>query len=310
MSFWQGKRVLITGGSGFVGSHLVARLKGLGAMVVCLSYRHSSEVGVEHLLVDVTDRAQVTRALAAYRVELCYHLAAQAIGSIARQDPVGTLETNVRGTWNVIDACRILDIPVCISSSDKSFGSSPPPFTEETPMEPAGPYEVSKACADLIARSYARTYEMPIAIARPSNIYGEGDLNFTRIIPYAISQALRGEPTTFWGDGTDTRDYLYVQDMIDGYVALGDYLYQGRKSTVLNFGTGKPTNLLELVASIGKLVGKPVKPILKRQKTGEVKDQWVDASKASLILGWQAKTPLIVGLEKALLWYKGYLGYA
>mgnify|MGYP001596771190 CR=1 FL=1 len=305
MSFWRGKRVMVTGASGFVGSHLAECLRDKGAVIIPLS--HQCVHDRQGILEDIRDRAQITRIMAANRVELCFHLAAQAIGSIARQDPITTLETNVQGTWNVLEACRILKVPLILASSDKAYGNAPSPYTEDTPLEPAGIYETSKACADFLARSYVRAYGLSVAIARPSNLYGEGDRNFTRIVPYAISQALRGEPTVIWGTGQAQRDYLHINDMTSGYVMLAESLERLPPGSVFNFGTGRTVSVLGLVEFINSLVGVDIKPIIQGQDTGEIEVQSVDASKARRGLGWVPAITLEDGMERTVDWYKGFL---
>jgi len=316
MSFWKGKRVLVTGGSGFVGGHLVGYVRQKGATVIALGHQRVSVLGnlgseCEHIVQDISDKGQVTRIMAAYRVDLVYHLAAQAIGSVAQQCPVATLETNVQGTWNILESCRMLGVPAIIASSDKAYGSSPPPYTEETPLSPAGIYETSKACVDMIARSYYLTYKLPVAITRCANIYGGWDRNFTRIVPYTISQVLRGEPVEIWGDGLSKRDYIYIDDVVNAYVMLAEALMQGKFSgEVFNFGTGVATSVLDLVAMVNRIVGVDIPPNIHHKETGEIKEQWLNSYKAERFLGWKPKFSLEKGLRRTVGWYKEYLGFA
>ena len=297
----------MTGASGFVGSHLTGYLRREGALVISLS--HQCVHDREGVLEDIRDRSQITRIMAANRIEMCFHLAAQAIGSIARQDPITTLETNVQGTWNVLESCRILNVPLVLASSDKAYGNAPSPYTEETPLGPAGIYETSKACSDFLAQSYALTYGLPAVVARPSNLYGEGDRNFTRIIPYAISQALRGEPTVIWGTGQAQRDYLYIHDVIRGYIMLAEGLGEGRlpPGAVFNFGTRRTVSVLWLVKCINSIVGVDIEPDIRGGSTGEIESQAVDAGKALRQLGWKPSVVIEEGLGRTVNWYRKYL---
>ena len=313
---WKGKRVLVSGGSGFLGGHLVGYIRRKGATVIALGHQRVSVLEhsrgeCEHIVQDISDKGQVTRIVAAYRVDLVYHLAAQAIGSVAQQCPTATLETNVQGTWNILEACRTLKVPAIIASSDKAYGNSSPPYVEKTPLSPMGIYETSKACADMIARSYHLTYNLPIAITRCANIYGGGDRNFTRIIPYAVSQALRKEPTVIWGDGTSKRDYIYIDDVVNAYILLAEALMQGKfAGEAFNFGTGIATSLIDLVHLINRIAGVDIEPVVQGKETGEIKEQWLDCSKARDKLGWKPKFSLEQGLRRTVGWYKTYLGFA
>ena len=312
---WRGRRVLVTGGSGFIGSALSDKLVDSGALVFSLCNGQVRQGKCETIIADVRDRNRIMQLLAAYRIEICFHLAAQAIGSIAKQNPVSTLEVNVAGTWNVLEGCRQLGIPLVVASSDKYYGMASPPYIEETFPVPAGIYETSKLCLDFLARSYAVTYKLPIAITRCANIYGPGDRNFTRIVPYAISQTLKGLPVEIWSGkthpgGESSRDYIFLDDVVDSYMLLAESLIKGESyGEAFNFGTGVPTSVLNLIGTINAIIGVRITPNLITKETGEIYKQWLDCAKARDKLGWKPKFSLEQGLRNTVPWYKQYLGY-
>ncbi len=232
---------------------------------------------------------------------------------IANRSPLPTFKTNIEGTWNVLEACRSQNQirAVVIASSDKAYGTQKNlPYREEYPLLPQYPYDVSKACADLLARSYFLTYGLPIVITRFSNIYGPGDLNFSRIVPDIIRSVLQGKAPVLRSDGTPERDYLYVEDVVDLYLLLAERITQSR-GEVFNAGHNRPVSVLQLVETLLLLANRPdLKPKIAGGGTppGEIDRQWLDATKAAQLLGWHPKVPLEEGLRRTLRWYADYPG--
>lgn len=318
--FWAGARVLVTGATGFVGAWLVRSLVGSGADVVGLLHDQLPETTLEALgyrrrIVtvsgSVTDLPLLERLLNRYEVDTCFHLAAQATVGAAKRAFVPTLETNVLGTWNVLEACHRTSTirRVVVASSDKVYGDAATlPISEDVPLGGLNPYDASKVCVDIVARSYAGSFDLPVVVARCSNIYGGGDFNFSRIIPDSMRSALRGERPVIRSDGTPVRDYLYVEDAVAAYRALAEQAGRpGVRGLAFNFGTGRPVSVLELVALILRLADRAdVEPEILGRTEGEIQAQYLDSSRARSLLGWQSKVPLEEGLGRALAWYREY----
>ena len=324
--FWRGRRVLVTGAGGFVGSWLAHRLVEQGAHVVCLLYerhrRRPSNLALlgdtERVTVvwgDLADAAGVEAAVRGEAVDTCFHLAAQPLVGIANDSPVSTFEANILGTWTLLEACR--NTPsverVIVASSDKAYGDQDQlPYTEDMPLNGLYPYDASKACTDLLARSYAKTFGMALAVTRMANIFGGGDFNLSRIVPGTIRAALVGESPIVRSDGTPVRDYLYVEDAVDAYLTLAERLGDdGVAGEAFNFGTNAPVSVLELVARILAAAGRPdLEPqILSATKIhGEIDRQFLDSGKADRVLDWRATTSLDEGLRRSVVWYRAHLG--
>jgi len=322
---WKGRRVLVTGAGGFVGSWLAAALADRGANVVCLLLERDQgrPTNLERLGIadrvrvvwgDLVDLTLLQRLLAEHGTDSCFHLAAQAIVGTANESPLPTFEANVCGTWNLLEACRAAGHleRVVVASSDKAYGDQERlPYTEDLPLRAVFPYDVSKACADLIARSYARTYGLPVAVTRMANIYGGGDFNFSRIVPGTVRSVLLGEDPIVRSDGTPVRDYLYVEDAVEAYLLLGSRLpEEALAGEAFNFGTRSPVNVLELVDEIIGAAGRPdVQPRIlgEGRLHGEIDRQFLDSSKAEAALGWRAATTLPQGLSRTVEWYRRHL---
>jgi len=320
--FWRGRRVLVTGATGFVGSWLTAALVHAGAEVVALVRDRPARTLFD--LFDLPGRVTIVsgavenlpvveRVLNEYEVEACFHLAAQAIVGAAPRSPLSTFETNVRGTWTVLEACRRVSGPsrVVVASSDKAYGEQPSlPYTEQSPLEGRFPYDASKACADVIARSYAVTYDLPVAVARCANIYGGGDLNFSRLVPGTIRSALRGEPPAIRSDGTPVRDYLYVEDAVEAYLLLGEQTNApGVRGEAFNFGTAEPVSVLTLVREILERADIPrLEPRVLGSATHELSRQFLSSARAEARLGWRPRVARPEGLRRAVTWYREFLG--
>ena len=314
-----GRAVLVTGGTGFVGSWLVARLLDLGARVTVLVLDHdpASELirsgriascrVVDGRLEEIDD---VERALLASEADIVFHLGAQALVIPALAAPLLTFEANVRGTYNLLEACRRHAkglSAVVVASSDKAYGDVPVlPYTEEMPVAGRHPYDVSKSCADLLARTYAHTYGLPVTVARCGNVYGGGDLNWSRIVPGTIRSVLRGERPVIRSDGRFTRDYIYVEDVVDAYLALalgdGRCRPAGRR---LQLRPGAPASVREIVDLLLAILGRAdLEPVVLDAARAEIRDQALDAGKARRLLGWTPRLSLREGLEKTVPWYR------
>jgi CDP-glucose 4,6-dehydratase len=317
-----GSTVLVTGATGLVGSWLVRRLLARGTRVVALvrDWDPQSELlrsGDIHRCVVVSgqleDYGTLERAISEHEPDTVFHLGAQAIVGTALRSPLLTFESNIRGTYNLLEACRIhqgLVRRVVIASSDKAYGEAEVlPYTEDMPAQGRHPYDVSKSCADLLAHTYAQTYGLNIAVARCGNIYGGGDLNWSRIIPGSIRLVLEGKAPVLRSDGTFTRDYLYVEDVVDAYLALAEQADRdGVRGEAFNFSPERQLSVLELTQHLLAALGRPdLEPIIQNQATAEIKDQYLDASKARRVLGWEARIPLREGLERTIAWYRTFL---
>jgi CDP-glucose 4,6-dehydratase len=314
--------VLVTGATGMVGSWLTRRLVDEGAVVVALVVDDDPQSDLKRS--GTIDRVAVVsgalehydtveRAVNGHDVDTVVHLGAQTIVGTAHRSPRATFETNVAGTWNVLEACRVhheLVRRVVVASSDKAYGEHTElPYTEGMRLDARYPYEVSKACADLVAQSYAHTYGTPVAIARCGNIYGPGDLNWSRIVPGTIRSLLRGEQPIIRSDGSFLRDYLHVDDVVDGLLLLADGTStDGVAGEAFNFSDESPRTVMEMYTAVCKAVGAgEVEPEVLDVALGEIKDQYLDAAKAHEVLGWHAQVALDDGLARTVAWYRDLL---
>jgi CDP-glucose 4,6-dehydratase len=318
-SAYAGRTVFVTGASGIVGSWLVRSLLSGGASVVALlrdedprsELSRSGDCGrVARVRGSLEDVALLERSLVEYEVNAIFHLGAQTQVRHAQRQPFGTLEANVRGTYNLLEAARRADRPVyalVVASSDKAYGESDRlPYTENHPLAGRNIYDASKSAADLLASAYASSYDLPVGIARCGNIYGGGDLNWDRIVPGTIRALLRGERPIIRSDGTPRRDYLFVDDVVAGYLALGAALMSGREhGEAFNFGHGEAVAVLQLVGEIARAVGRTdLEPIVQSAAPNEIQAQWLDATKARTHLGWTPAFTLSEGLRRTVKWYR------
>lgn len=320
-SFWQGRRVFVTGCNGFIGSWLTARLIEYGADVVGLvrdQVPHSqlarSSTWNKIVIVegDVTDYFLLERVLAEYEVNTIFHLAAQTIVPIANRVPLSTFETNIKGTWVLLEAARRNPTvnQIVVASSDKAYGTQAVlPYTEDSPLQGKHPYDVSKSCADLIAQAYAATYDLPVVVTRFANLYGGGDLNWNRVVPGTIRSALQGNRPVIRSDGTLRRDYLFVDDAVDAYSLIAEHFQDhGVRGEVFNFGLDRPIAVDQMVRLIINLVGRAdLEPIVLNEAKNEIPDQYLASDKIRRVLGWQPKHSLEEGLEKTIAWYRDFL---
>ena len=320
-SFWQRRRVFVTGGTGLLGAHVVRLLYDLGAEVVAFvrdrvprSLLVSSGLCDKITVVEgtLTDEPLLRRALTEYEVQTVFHLAAQTIVSYAYSNPLETFEVNVAGTYKLMEACR--DYGRCeeimVASSDKAYGAQERlPYTEDSPMQGTAPYDVSKSCVDLIARSYAHTFAMPIGVTRLANLYGAGDLNFNRLIPGTIKSCLLGEPILIGSDGTMQREYLYVGNGAEAYLIFAEALREkGLAGQAMNFGHGVPLSVLEVVEAIKRVGGfAETEVLILNEAKAEIQAQWLDATRARQMLGWEPRYSFEEGMAETIGWYKGTL---
>lgn len=319
--FWRDRTTLVTGATGLVGGWLVRQLLESGADVTCVVrdwvpesqlVRDGQWDRVNVVRGDVTDQALLERVLGEYEIDTVMHLAAQTIVGIANRNPVSTFETNVAGTWRLLEACRRSPLvrQIIIASSDKAYGSQATlPYDEAVPLQGEHPYDVSKSCADLIARSYAVTYGLPVVITRCGNFYGGGDLNWNRIVPGTIRSVLRQERPIIRSDGSFVRDYFYVEDGAAAYMLLAERLAGDASiaGEAFNFSNEAPLTVSALVGRILGLMQADVEPDVRGEARQEIHDQWLSAAKARARLGWQPLFTLDTGLERTIAWYRRFL---
>ena len=323
MNFWKNHNVFITGASGLLGSSMVEELLGKGANVTCLvrDWVYGSKLLESDYLAkcnivrgELVDYDLLLRAINEYEIDTVFHLGAQTIVGTASRSPLSTFEANIKGTWNILEACRQCSQKierVLVASSDKAYGSHADlPYTEKTPLVGRFPYDVSKSCTDLISMSYFHTYQTPVAITRCGNLFGAGDLNFNRLIPGTIKSALNNEAPIIRSDGKFVRDYFYVKDAVDAYLCLAekmpDQTFTGED---FNFGTETPLSVIQLVDEILQAMGKnELVPKILNQASHEIREQFLDCTKAKTMLDWQPTRTLKDGLTETIVWYKDWLG--
>lgn len=321
------RAVLVTGAQGFVGCWLTERLLDAGARVVVPRRDVEPESrfardGIADrcvvVLADLLDYAALLRVINEHEVRDVFHLAAQTIVGTANRSPLSTFETNIRGTYNLLEACRTAGAVdtgtqrIVVASSDKAYGTQADlPYRESSPLTPLYPYDVSKACADMIARSYAATWGLPVAVTRLANVYGGGDLNWSRIVPDTARALVAGRRPVVRSDGTPQRDYLHIDDAVDAYLAVAASLERPEMAgRAWNAGWGEPVAALELVNQLVSASGKDLEPDIRGQGTphGEIDRQWLDSSAIRDQLGWSPRVRLADGLERTYAWYRGHLG--
>jgi CDP-glucose 4,6-dehydratase len=319
-SFWQDRPTLVTGATGLLGGWLLRRLVDQGADVVCLvrDWVPQSEMVRNRLIEqvkvvrgDIRDQAHLERVLGEYEIDMVFHLAAQTIVSIANRNPISTLETNIGGTWALLEACRRSPSvkQVVVASSDKAYGDQQRlPYDEKTPLEGQHPYDVSKSCADLIAHTYAKTYDLPVVVTRCGNFYGGGDLNWNRIVPGTIRSVLRGQRPVIRSDGNYVRDYFYVEDGAAAYMLLAEQLAARPelRGEAFNFSNELQVTVLELVQRILARMESDLKPDVRNEATNEIRHQYLSAAKSRSLLGWSPLFTMDQGLESTISWYREF----
>ena len=320
--YWEQKKVLITGATGLVGSWLIRKLVEEGAHVTAFVrdfnpqsefFRSKDYKNTAIVQGSLEDFAAIERAINEQEIDTVFHLGAQTIVGTALRNPLATFEANIRGTYNLLEACRLhpsLVKRIVIASSDKAYGSSPVlPYLETMPLAGKHPYDVSKSCTDLLASSYHHTYHLPLAIARCGNIYGGADLNWSRLIPGSIRSFLLDSAPIIRSDGKYTRDYIYVEDVVEAYLLLAEHLHRPEvRGEAFNFGLDAPSDVLEVVELIQRLMNRPfLNPKILNSASAEIRDQSLNSEKAKKILEWTPGYSLEEGLSKTIDWYQMYL---
>jgi CDP-glucose 4,6-dehydratase len=313
-------RVLVTGAYGLLGGWLTAALVEGGARVTVVRRDEQPrsalvltglEASVDVVHGDICTEGLVERALAEYEVDTVFHLAAQTIVPTANRSPVSTFETNIRGTWTLLEASRRHGAErVVVASSDKAYGPHDElPYREDYALRAVYPYDVSKAATDLIARCYWHTWGLPVAVTRFANLYGGGDVNGSRLVPEAVAAALAGRAPVVRSDGSPERDFLYVEDAVAAYLAIAAALGRGEgRGEAFNAGGGRPHRVLDVVRLICRLAGTEIEPDVRGEGTpaGEIDRQWVDATKLRELTGWEPSVALEEGLRRTIAWYRAH----
>lgn len=320
-NFWRDRNVFVTGATGLLGSWLVKYLVGRGARVVALV---RDDIPDSNLLrQDVVDKITAVRGeledyfllqrvVAEYEIETVFHLAAQTIVSVANRSPLSTFQSNIQGTWNLLEAVRQAGTvrQVVVSSSDKAYGEKEHlPYKETDQLRGVHPYDVSKSCADLISQSYAKTYRTPVCVTRCANLYGGGDLNFSRIIPGTIRSALYGESPIIRSDGKYIRDYFYVEDAAAAFLLLAEKMENPRiHGEAFNFSSGIHVDVVAVAKKILTLMGRTrLKLKILDEVKNEIKDQYLSIAKARSVLGWRPAYTLEDGLKRTIRWYEEHM---
>jgi len=316
---WSDKNVFVTGATGLLGSWVCKKLVELGANVVALErdtiprssfYLFGLNKEISQVHGPLEDYLLVERTMNEYEINVCMHLGAQTIVGTANRSPLSTFEANVKGTWNVLEAARNSKTiqAVVVASSDKAYGGTKVPYVEEEGLAANHPYDVSKACADMIAQSYFHTYGLPVGVTRCGNIFGGGDLNFSRIVPGTIRSILLNESPVIRSDGKMVRDYVYVEDIASANLLLAEYLCNGKqKGEVFNFSMEQPQSVTEVVEKIGKMMGSSMPVKIGNTATNEILVQYLSSKKARGQLKWKPVWTFESGLEKTIEWYKNYI---
>lgn len=321
-AFWRDKRVFITGCSGFLGAWTVSELHRYGATTIGLVRdrgRFLAGAGdpdaMPRFVVQgaLEDYAAVLRGIDEHQADTVLHLGAQPIVGIALRNPRDTFEANIRGTWNVLEACREAARPVqriIVASSDKAYGQGDRvPYDEDMPLNGRHPYDASKSCADILAQTYHHTYRLPVCIMRTGNFYGGRDLNFNRIVPSTVRSALSGERPVLRSDGTAIRDYIYVRDVVRAQLHLAQAMQDDAiHGHAFNFATGQPMSVLAMVRAILASAGRPdLEPVILGQASNEAPEQYLSAGKARRVLGWTPGWPAEDALSETVAWYRHWM---
>lgn len=319
LSFWTDRKTFVTGATGLLGSRLVETLRERGARVTCLvrDWIPESELVRSGTLENVScvrggleDLELLTRAINEHEIDSVFHLGAQTIVGTANRSPLSTFEANVRGTWNLLEACMRAGggvQRVIVASSDKAYGEHDVlPYTEDAPLQGRFPYDVSKSCADLIALSYFHSYGLPVVITRCGNLFGGGDLNFNRLVPGTVVAALRGEKPVVRSDGTFIRDYFYVRDAVEAYLTLAEAVPRDDVTGgAFNFGNETPMNVLEMVDAVLAACDRgDLEPVVQNEASREILRQYLDCEKARRVLDWSPSWTIEAGLAETVAWYR------
>jgi len=321
MSFWNNRNVFITGCTGFLGSYLAKELVNQGANVTGLVrdivpqsnlYTGEEYKKINMVSGEIENEPLLERILGEYEIDTVFHIAAQAIVGVANRNPLATFETNIRGTYNLLEAARRSPLVkrIIVASSDKAYGEQTRlPYHEDMPLKGSHPYDVSKSCTDLLAQAYHKTYGLPVCITRCGNLYGGGDLNFNRIIPHTIMSVLKGERPVIRSDGKFIRDYFYIEDAVKAYLLLAEKMTDLKlEGQAFNFSNEIQLTVLELVNKILELMKSDLTPVILNQGSNEIIHQYLSAKKAREILGWKPSFTLEEGLTRTIDWYREFFG--
>ncbi|MCP5469396.1 MAG: GDP-mannose 4,6-dehydratase [Chlamydiales bacterium] len=308
---WKDKSVLITGATGLVGFWLTEALLEKGASICCLvrdrdAFFEKTYDGRVSIVSGTLELETIERALCEYEVDTVFHLAAQTLVGIAKRAPLLTFESNVRGSYLLFEACRRQARylrSIVVASSDKAYGTAPLPYTERVPLRGEFPYDVSKTCTDLIAQSYVHTYDLPLNVLRCGNIYGGFDQNWSRIVPGTIRSVLENKSPLIRSDGSFVRDYFYVKDAANAYIAVAE---SERRGEAFNFGSEAPCTVLTITKKILKLMDSDLEPVILDEAKAEIQEQYLCCKKAHEMLNWEPKFSLDEGLEETIEWYKSH----
>ena len=318
--FWKDRPTLVTGATGLVGGWMVKDLVSAGADVVCVVrdwvpqcelVRSRDIEKVKVVRGDICDQTFLERALGEFEIDTVFHLAAQTIVGTANRNPVSTFESNIQGTWALLEAARRSPSvkQIVLASSDKAYGDQPNlPYSEDAPLEGRHPYDVSKSCADLIAQAYAKTYKLPVAITRCGNFYGGGDLNWSRIVPGTIRSLVSGQCPVIRSDGSLIRDYFFVEDGTAAYMLLAEKLAAdpSLRGQAFNFSNELQVTVLQLVKALTGVLASNLEPDIRNDASNEIQHQYLSAAKARTMLGWEPLFTLEQGLVKTARWYKEF----
>ncbi|MDQ2087562.1 GDP-mannose 4,6-dehydratase [Herbivorax sp. ANBcel31] len=319
-NFWKDRNVFITGCTGFLGSYLTKELVRQGANVVGLVrdcvpqsflYQGNEYKKIKVINGKLGDISLLERVLGEYEIDTVFHVAAQAIVGVANRNPVSTFESNIKGTWNVLEAARrsALVKRIVVASSDKAYGEQKQlPYDENMSLHGQHPYDVSKSCTDLIAQAYFKTYGLPVCVTRCGNLYGGGDLNFNRIIPQTIRSVINKEAPVIRSDGTLIRDYFYVEDAVKAYILLAEKMEDFNiKGEAFNFSNEAQLTVKDIVSKILKAMDSNIEMIILNEANNEIKHQYLSAEKARNILGWKPVFTIEEGLDLTIKWYENFL---
>jgi len=314
-SFWENKRVFVTGVSGFVGSHLTSCLLEKGARVVGLKHTKANNNRNDYFIEEkgsVKEFGLLRKIIHNYRIEYIFHLAGQPLVETGSESPLETFSVNIQGTWNILEAARLNKVKkIIVASTTHVYGDNPNvPYTEDYYPQPSRPYETSKACADLLAQSYADTYGLPVEIFRFVNLYGPGDTNFSRLIPKVMRAVLENKNIHIWDVGA-VRDFLYIKDAVNAYIMLAEKSLQpSKRARIINIGTGNQVRVVSVARKIIKISGrKKIKLIIDsipKEREKEIKKQYISIEKARKVLSWKPIHTLEEGLTETFAWYKDY----
>ena len=317
--FWKDRNVLVTGCTGLLGSWLTKSLCEKEANVIgiirdLVPRSNLNWSGFDNNIVsvrgEIEDYFLLERTINEYEIDTVFHLAAQTIVTIANRNPISTFKANIEGTWNILEACRRAPLVkrIIVASSDKAYGDQEKlPYDEKTPLEGRHPYDVSKSCADLICRSYYETYGLPVCVTRCGNFYGGGDLNFNRIVPGTVRSLVNNKRPVIRSDGAFLRDYFYIEDGANSYMLLAEKMEDKRiHGEAFNFSTEQPKTVLEIVEKIIWAMGSDLEPEILNLATNEIRDQYLSAEKARVLLNWKPTFSLENGLKRTVEWYKAF----